>query len=63
MAQVALGKQQQLLQQYAADIENELNEYNKELSIYTTDFNSKIEAARTISESEAQEITRLHGKR
>ena len=56
MAQVALGKQAQLLQQYAADIENELNEYNKELAIYTTDLQQKIEAARITSESEAQEI-------
>jgi len=62
MAQVALGKQQQLLQQYAADIENELNEYNKELSIYTTDLTQKIEAARTVSESEAQEIQDYMGR-
>jgi hypothetical protein len=56
MASVALQKQQQLLQQYAADIENELNEFNKELAIYTTDLEQKIQAARVTSESEAQEI-------
>ena len=62
MAQVALGKQQQLLQQYAADIENELNEYNKELAVYTTDLQQKIEAARMVSESEAQEIQDYLGR-
>jgi hypothetical protein len=62
MAQVALGKQQQLLQQYAIDVENELNEYNKELSIYTTDLQQKIEAAKMVSESEAQEIQDYMGR-
>lgn len=56
MAQVALLKQQQLLSQYAADIENELNEYNKELAVYQTDLTHKIESARFVSESESQEI-------
>ena len=62
MAQVALGKQQQLLQQYAIDVENELNKYNKELSIYTTDLQQKIEAAKMVSESEAQEIQDYMGR-
>ena len=62
MAQVALGKQAQLLQQYSADIENEFNEYNKELAIYTTDLQQKVEAARVVSESEAQEIQDYLGR-
>ena len=62
MAQVALQKQAQLLQQYSADIENEFNEYNKELAIYTTDLQQKVEAARVVSESEAQEIQDYLGK-
>ena len=56
MATVALEKQQQLVQQYAADIENELNEYNKELAIYTTDLQQKIEAAGKLSTNESLKI-------
>jgi len=56
MATVALEKQQQLVQQYAADIENELNEYNKELAIYTTDLQQKIEAAGKLTANETLKI-------
>ena len=56
MAGIALAKQAQLIQQYAVDVENELNEYNKELAIYTTDLQQKIESAKIVSESEGQEI-------
>tara|TARA_R110002051_G_scaffold173923_3_gene244199 strand:+ start:510 stop:1628 length:1119 start_codon:yes stop_codon:yes gene_type:complete len=56
MATVTLDKQAQLVQNYSMDIQNELNEFQKELAIYQTDMQQKIEQAQISSQKEAMEI-------
>jgi hypothetical protein len=56
MAAVALEKQAQLVQKYGLDIQNELNEFTKELNIYQTDLQQKIQQAEISTQKEALEI-------
>lgn len=56
MASVALEKQAQLVQTYSLDIQNELNEFQKEVTLYQADLQHKLEQAGISSQKEAMEI-------
>ena len=56
MAEITLAKQGQILSDFQLDIENELNEFNKELAIYQADLTQKIKQAEVSSDKEALEI-------
>jgi len=56
MANIKLQKVSNELSEYQADLQNELNEFNKENSIYQTDMQKKIKDAELEQADESQEL-------